>query len=74
VTNQPANDPEDRAPERLEPPDPAQRFGKAAADDADLADRLERETEGDLGDAEAAFDDAKRGPVPTAAAPPDDRE
>jgi hypothetical protein len=52
-------------PERLEPSDPAQQFGAAAAEDAELADRLTDEADGDLDQAEDQFDAAARGPVST---------
>ena len=60
--------------ERLDRPDPAQQFGKAAAEDAELADRLTEEADGDLGRAESAFDEKSRGPVPTETAPTRDSE
>ncbi len=55
---------------RLDPPDRAQQFGKTAADDAETADRLTREVDGDLARAESAYDDEARGPVPTGTAHP----
>jgi hypothetical protein len=51
--------------QQLDTPDPAQQFGRAAAADAELADRLTQEAGGDLDRAEAEFDDESRGPVPT---------
>ena len=69
MTSQPSNDAD---PGRLDAPDPAQQFGKAAADDAELADRVTRGT-GDVDRAESEFNDAQRGPVPTETAEPDDQ-
>lgn len=51
--------------ETLEPADPTQQFGAAAADDAELADRVSDAAD-DPGAAEAEFDRRSRGPVPTA--------
>ena len=74
-TNEHSSDRADDDPgRRLDTPDPAQEFGKAAADDADLADRLTREADGDLERAESEFDDASRGPVPTETARPRNSE
>jgi hypothetical protein len=73
MTPQSSNHAGGDAPERLEAPDPAQQFGKAAADDAELADRLADATD-DLDRAESEFDDARRGPVRTGTAQPDDQE
>jgi hypothetical protein len=54
----------------LEPPDPPQRFGAAAAEDAELADRLVEDADGDVDAAASEFEDASRGPVPTEKAHP----
>ena len=51
--------------QRLEPADDAQRFGAAAAADAELADRLLAETGGDADEAEPRFDAESIGPVST---------
>ena len=59
-----SHDPSDR-PTKLDIPDPAQQFGAAAADDADLADRLTDAADGDLRRAEEQFDDEARGPAST---------
>jgi len=63
-------DPNDETSRRLDPPDPAQKFGAAAAEDAELADRVARGR--DDADAEEAFDREARGPVPTETAHPRD--
>jgi hypothetical protein len=55
---------------QLDPPDVSQQFGKAAADDAETADRLLRDADGDVERAESAFADEARGPVPTETAHP----
>ena len=59
----------DDTPTRLDPPDPAQEFGAAAAEDAELADRIAEHTDGDVERAEAEFDAASTGPVSTETAP-----
>jgi hypothetical protein len=54
--------------QQLEPPDPAQEFGVAAAADAELADRIADDEDGDR--AEAKFEQESRGPVGTEKAHP----
>ena len=62
---------DDRSGEqKLEPPDPAQEFGAAAAADADLADRIADDEDGER--AEAKFAEQSRGPVGTEKAEPRD--
>ena len=55
---------------KLDTPDPAQRFGAAAAEDAELADELTGDADGDLDQAESRFDDEQQGPVSTGTASP----
>ena len=57
---------------KLDTPDPAQHFGAAAAEDAELVDELTRDAGGDLEQAESRFDDEQRGPVSTETASPAD--
>jgi hypothetical protein len=74
-SQQPSDDTRtDDAATKLDRPDPAQEFGKAAAEDAELAERLTNEAGGDLERAASEFDDAARGPVRTETAHPRDSE
>jgi hypothetical protein len=73
-SQQPSDDDRADAATLLDRPDPAQKFGKAAAEDAALAERLTNEADGDLERAAAEFDDAAQGPVPTETAHPRDSE
>lgn len=71
--SKPSSDPEPTPePTELDRPDPAQRFGAAAAEDAELADELTREADGDLDQAASRFAEEQQGPVSTeTAAQPD---
>jgi hypothetical protein len=60
----------DRSGQQLEPPDPAQEFGAAAAADAELADRIAEDDDGER--AEAKFAQQSQGPVGTEKAQPRD--
>ena len=50
---------------RLEPADDPQRFGSAAAEDAEIADRAVADAGGDEEAAERSLEDSRRGPVRT---------
>jgi len=56
---------------QLDPPDPAQRFGAAAAADAEIADRV-ADASDDEAEAEREFAERSEGPVRTEKAPPED--
>lgn len=56
----------------LDPPDPAQRFGAAAAADAELADEVLEDADGDADAAASRFDAESRGPVGTEKGAADD--
>jgi len=51
--------------EQTDRPDDPQRFGAAAAADAELADRVAGETGGDEDAAEARFEEQQQGPART---------
>ena len=57
--------PSESESKKLDAPDPAQHFGAAAAEDAELADELTRDADGDLEQAGSRFDEEQRGPVST---------